>query len=278
VTRPANQVARDPADPTDDNPFAGAIDADTLRRAEAGNRASIERVLRTVYPSVHRVAHALAGDADGAAEVLRFVFANAMRVLPQWSARIDPETWFTHQAVQAVRRVCQGRPPSDRDLLVAALPLDRRPPDPRSPAYAAFVRAVRRLPPQQAEAYVLHHGERLNARLLGVAMDCSTHAAETHLRAADAAVRPIAGDDLPRLTAGLHEACRNLTPAHADADQFVRDYVGRWAGARKRRRVGRLAVALLAVAAVAAAGWHFRDAIGQMLPASGPIEQPASSP
>lgn len=277
-------------DPTDRPAAAEAIDGGTLARAESGDRRAIERVLRTVHPSVHRVAHALAGEPERAADVMRFVFANAMRVLPQWSAWVDPETWFAHQAVQAVRRVCVGRPEVEHDLLVTALPPDAAATLPtddwsqatgrtgiRSPAYLAFVRAVRRLPQQQVEAFVLHHGERLNARMLGVAMDCSAMAAETHLRAATAALQPLAGDDLPRLTSALHQAVRCLTPTSQQTDQFVGSYVGSWAGRRTRGRLRRLLTWVVFLGAVAAAGWVFRAELRMLLDAVVPSAAPAPS-
>lgn len=233
--------------------------ATLLARAGSGDRAAIAGVFRDAYPPACRVARALAGEAAAADRVLDAVFRNALRVLPQWSGWVDPQNWFVHQAVLAARRVAAGRPPSGDDLLVTALP-----PADRTPANLAFARGIRRLPPQQVEAFLLHHGERLNARLLGVSMDCSTSAAETHLRAAEAAMRALAGDDWDRLTAALRQAFRNLSPAADDADRFVRLHVGAWAGRRLRRRAGRVVLFLiLAVAGFLA--WQSRERIRQMV-------------
>ena len=80
------------------------------------------------------------------------------------------------------------------------------------PAYTAFVRAVRGLPEQQAEAYLLYHGERLNERLLGVAMDCSAAAAANHLQAATDALTAMSGGDLSRCTAHPHQGLRRPRP------------------------------------------------------------------
>ena len=64
-------------------------------------------------------------------------------------------------------------PAPNQDLLITVGPTGL-------PAYAGFIRALRTLPVQQAEAFILHHGEHLNERLLGVAMDLSTGAAGSH--------------------------------------------------------------------------------------------------
>ena len=95
------------------------------------------------------------------------------------------------------------------------------------PAYTAFVRAVRGLPQQQAEAYLLHHGERLNERLLGVAMDCSAAAAANHLQAATDALTAMSGGDLGRCTAILVKAYAALAPDPSEATVVVRPSVKR---------------------------------------------------
>lgn len=248
---------------------------ETVARARAGDRHAIEAVFRDAYPAVRRLSRALCGEPKGAERVTDVVFRQGLNVLPRWSVGTDPVNWFTHQVVQTSRRVRGGgRPASDADLLVAALPEPQR-----TPAYVALVRGVRRLPPQQAEAFLLHHGGRLNARLLGVAMDCSTQAAETHLRAADQTVRDLAGPAFGGSVELLRRAVVALSPTDDEADAFARARVGAWAGRRLRRRVGRLlVVVLLAVAAYVA--WQFRDQVRQRLPwpSAGTATQPAGKP
>jgi DNA-directed RNA polymerase specialized sigma24 family protein len=212
----------------------------TLSAAQEGNREAIREVFRAIHPGVHRISRMLAGEEDRANQIVADVFRNSLRVLSQWSSWGDPETWFYHQAVQAARRICQGRPASSDDLLLSILP-----PEKRSAAYTAFVRGIRRLPQQQIEAFLLHHGERLNERLLGVAMDCSTQAAHTHLAAADAEMQPLAGADWAVLEATLTQACRALSPPLGETDLIVHRHLGVWAGARTRRRVGKLVVIVL---------------------------------
>ena len=67
------------------------------------------------------------------------------------------------------------------------------------------------LPLQQREAFILHQGERLNPRLLGVAMDCSITAAQVHLDAATTpSDKPAAG-----ILIGADSIYPGLCAAHA---------------------------------------------------------------
>lgn len=238
---------------------------DKLALAQAGDRDAIRAVLVEVYPGTHRIAHALAGEESRASTVLNNVFRNAMRVLSQWNSWADPETWFFHQTVQAARRECQGRPASDEDLLLTALPIEQR-----TAPFAAFVRGIRRLPQQQIEAFILHYGQRLNERLIGVAMDCSTQAAQTHLRAAETAMRPLAGEDWEALTAMLFTACSRLSPSPQDTERMTQRYLGAWAGGRLRWHIGKFVLILLLAVALLLI-WPLRGKIyDTMAPASQP--------
>jgi DNA-directed RNA polymerase specialized sigma24 family protein len=240
-----------------------------LSAAQSGDRESIREVLAEAHPGVHRIAHALAGEEERAAQVVDAVYRNALRSLPQWSSWGDPETWFFHQTVQAARRICQGRPASDEDLLYTAISIEQR-----TPAYLAFVRGIRRLPQQQIEAFILHHGDRQNERLIGVAMDCSTQAAQTHLKAADAAMQPLAGNDWAVLTAMLNQACRRMSPSLGETDRVVQRYLGAWSGKRTRRRLGKL-ILILVVAVALLLLWPLRGMLHDSPPPPMPASQPA---
>jgi hypothetical protein len=130
------------------------------------------------------------------------------------------------------------------------------------PRYVAFVRALRQLPIQQREAILLHFGERFNSRFLGIAMDCSTDAAQTHLEAATGALRTIAGADFGALVDRLSNVYAHLGPP-VDA---VAPAVGRWVGKGLRphrfRRALRLLVAVAVIAALVYAGWKWKALAG----------------
>ena len=210
------------------------------------SRAAIRQVFEEVYPAVCRTAIALTGDQTDARQVIADVFRRAARVMPRWSDTLDPAHWFYHHTLITARRLSPGRPDSASDPLFTALP-----PAERDPAFAAFVRGVRRLPGQQAEAFVLHHGERLNVRLLGVVMDCSVAAAQTHLQAADAAMRAIAGEAFAAQAQSLHRAVIALTPSPEEARSFAASRAARGGATLAGRSLRWLLILLLAATAMA---------------------------
>ena len=85
--------------------------------------------------------------------------------------------------------------------------------DGTAPEYVAFILALRSLPIQQREAFILHHGEGLKERWMGVAMDCSVIAAANHLNAAKAALRPIAGTNFGTFANDLGRVYRARSPS-----------------------------------------------------------------
>src|SRR5512132_3156597 len=104
------------------------IDADLVDRVRRHDRAAVESVFTELFPAVHRMAYALTGRADAGSAVERFVLKRAMRVLATRRARFKPREL-------------------KEDVLLSATPPD--------PAFAAFVRAIRSLPMQPREAFLL---------------------------------------------------------------------------------------------------------------------------
>jgi len=230
-----------------------AVSDETMARVRKWDRHAAEEVLAECYPVVHRVAHVLIGDATAAGRVTQHVLRQGMRVMPGWRKGLIPENWFYHHTLLAVRETAPRQPPSpDRDLLVTAGPTGE-------PSYVAFVRAIRSLPGQQMEAFVLHQGEKLNPRLLGVAMDCSTQAAANHLAAAMETLRSIAGDNFSAHADALHRACMSLSPPAALVRSGARSQVGRALWRRRFRRLIRRLVILALLAGIAYAAWRWRD-------------------
>src|SRR5215208_3098261 len=179
-----------------------------LARAQEGDSAAMEAVLTESYPCISRIARAVSGDERAADRVVDLVLERSLRVLPTWRQGVIPENWFYHHTLLTAREfAADHRADPRRDPLVT-----HAGPAANDPGYVAFVRALRGLPEQQAEAFLLNHGEMLNERLLGVAMDCSATAAEKHLAAATVAMAAIAGPNLGAYTAALHRAYSALTP------------------------------------------------------------------
>src|SRR5581483_10284 len=163
------------------------VDEALLSRARKYDRAAVAAVFAEQYPSVYRIALGLSGRRDVGMGVVRWVTKQALRALPGWKDEDAPQRWFLHHTILTTRRASKHQPDKSNDTLID---------DPRAaaPEYVAFIRALRSLPFQQREAFILHHGERLNERWSAVTMDCSVIAAANHLKAADSALRALAGD------------------------------------------------------------------------------------
>src|SRR5436190_20123545 len=161
-------------------------DDEILKRARKYDRSAVEALLATYYPIVYRIAYSLTGREDVGRGVVRFVFNQSLKVLPKWDRDGAPQRWFTHHTVLTTRRADRYEPEPAKDVLVK--PFGKPPAD-----YVAFIRALRALPQQQREAFLLTQGEGFDLRALAVAMDCSTEAAGNHLKAATDMLRTISG-------------------------------------------------------------------------------------
>jgi DNA-directed RNA polymerase specialized sigma24 family protein len=221
------------------------LDDDLLARARQLHRPSVEALFEGIYPSVHRIAHALTGREDVARGVLRFVMARAPRQLQHWRDIDAAQRWFLHHTVLTARRAAGHQPKPEEDLLVAKAPGDGT----QCVPYIAFIRALRRLPIQQREAFILHHGEHLIDRSMAIAMDCSTKAAEQHLKSAEAALEPISGGQLRAFSALLSKAVANLTPGDDIILPSIRTGLAQLLWRRRLKRILRLLISLLLIAA-----------------------------
>lgn len=157
------------------------LDPATLASARAGQRDALVRVLAGFYPQVYRMSLNLVGDVGEGAKVAERVMRRSTRAAEGWEHEEAPGRWFRHHTVLTARAVSRGLPkerPAD--------PLIQR--GPEDPQHVAMVRALRNLPQQQREAFLLHHGEGFDTRQLGIAMDCSVEAARTHFDSATRAL------------------------------------------------------------------------------------------
>ena len=208
--------------------------------------AAVAKLLENEYPAVYRLAYALAGRWDVGRGIARFVLARSVKLMPKWGAEDDPANWYHRFTIMTARRSAQHQPKVAKSDVLVEQALD---PD---AAYVAFVSALRHLETQQREAFLLHYCERLNARYSALAMDCSTAAAETHLRAADDALRLVAGENFSALTHKLRDAYQHLTPDATDMLPTVNRVVFRHV---KLRRWARWAVVLIELAVLAGLLW-----------------------
>jgi DNA-directed RNA polymerase specialized sigma24 family protein len=231
-----------------------------LTDARALKAGALEALLASGYAPARRIALALSGSDSVARAVAEHLARRSLRMVPRWQDPSSAENWFCHHAVLATRSVGAPAPEPQSDPLVLHAP------SPADPAYVAFVRALRLLPVQQREAFILHHGERLNPRMLGVAMDCSTGAAATHLDAATLALRTVGGELADAMTEALARAYAALKAAQPDLRPAARVHIRR---ARRRfwaRRIVRVAVLTLVLGALFAVGFILWDIVRRMLP------------
>lgn len=237
-----------------------AISDEQLARARAYDSRAAEAIVAASFPAAVRMARGLTGQVDVARRVARRVVQQSLQVMPRWGKGFIPEHWFYHHTLLTARQARQqfgGPPDPQTDLLVP-------PADPRDMGYVAFIRALRQLPPQQLEAMVLNHGERLNDRLLGVAMDCSAGAAANHLNAATDALSLVAGDQLSSHLATLGKTYIALTPAEPQVRAEIGQEVKSVFGARRLRRLVRLTLLLVLVGFAAYAAWRWRAQLAEL--------------
>jgi DNA-directed RNA polymerase specialized sigma24 family protein len=225
------------------------IDADVVHDARKLRPAAVNAILQANAPCVYRLAYALAGRWDVGRGVARFVLNRSIRLMPKWKPEDDPANWYHRYTIMVSRRGARHTIVSPaKDVLVEqAVNTDTR--------YIAFVSALRQLDTQQREAFLLNHCERLNARYSALAMDCSTEAADNHLRAADQALRLVAGEDFDALAKMMCDAYAHLTPDPNDLLPTVNSMVFRGVRLRKWLRRVVLLIALAAFAALLWGGW-----------------------
>jgi DNA-directed RNA polymerase specialized sigma24 family protein len=226
-----------------------------LAKARAMNPAALGALLSSGYAAAHRIALALCGNEGVAQAVANLLARRALGMLPRWRDASSPENWFVHHAVLSTRG---ANVPPPAEPMLDPLVLHGGPAT-RDPAYVAFVRAIRQLHPQQGEAFILHHGERLNPRMLGVAMDCSTAAARMHLQVADEHMNAVSGGHGRELSAVLTRAYAAMSAAMPPAEGVLRIQVRRLRWRRFMRRVVRTIVTLLVLGGLGYGGWLFRD-------------------
>ncbi len=204
------------------------MDTVTLDEARTGRREAVIAVMAEHLPEVWRIAVNLAGTEARGREVVRRVMEQAQLAMPQWEHVDAPPRWFRHHTILAVRQQTATSPGKSDALLVNVSPAFQA-----AAAYRALVTALRKLPHQQREAFLLNHGEAFTDRQLGIAMDCSVEAAATHLRGAHEVLRPLAGKEYGTLIARLVDAYRSAIPP----DNVAVRYRKRWMKPEWRRRL-----------------------------------------
>ena len=209
------------------------MDEATLDAARRGEREATAAVFAEHLPFVWRCSHALSPSEGDARRVVANVLRRAGVAAETWRDEADVTRWFRHHTIQTVRRGPAAVGASD-PLIQDAVPEAR-----------AAVVALRKLPRQQQEAFLLHYGERLDDRPMGVAMDCSVTAARTHLEGSQRGLREVAGDEVGVWINRLTDAYRSLEPPANVAVTLAKRHAPRFRGLKQ-------AAMWLVVAALAA--------------------------
>ena len=228
-----------------------AVSEEVIAQARKLNRAAAEQVLTDSYAPVWRLSHAMIGKPKPARKVVEQVFRKSLRVMPTWRPGVSPTNWFYHHALLSSRLAIEPAPPVKEDLLVVSASNE-------TPEYLAFIGALRKLPIQQREAILLHHGEKLSDRQLGVAMDSSTTAAANHLRAATETLNTVTSGKAAELAAVLSAAYAKLEPTEKTVVPAIRQQVSRAIWRKRIRRLIRRLVLLALLGALAYWCWRNR--------------------
>jgi DNA-directed RNA polymerase specialized sigma24 family protein len=221
------------------------ISDQTMAAARSGKRSAVEAVLSHRYARVCRIALALCGREKTGKVILREILDRALDILPSWECQSDADNWFIHYSILACRRVRPDKIDPWQDCLLQRV-------DHPSPGYQAFIRALRLLPGQQQEAFVLSRGEQLDARPLAIAMDCSTAAAANHLIAAVKSLTAIAGADFQTQATAMGRVYASLTPTD---ELIVNQIATRVSRHRKTRRLRRILTTIVVIGVLGGTAW-----------------------
>jgi DNA-directed RNA polymerase specialized sigma24 family protein len=231
--------------------LAMRIDEELFARAKKLDRTALEALVESVYPVICRLAYGLSGRPDVGHGIVRFVVNHSLHQLAHWRDAAQAQRWFYHFTVLVSRRGQKHQPQAQQDTLVENS-------GEVSAAYVAFIRGLRALPFQQREAWLLSYGERLGPRETATAMDCSTSALAVHLQVAEQTLRPMAGEAYEIMRDRAGRAFANLSPREDAIHPSVRNLISRLLWPRRIKRIIRIIVAILILAALAYAAWRFR--------------------
>ena len=188
---------------------------------------------------------ALCGDASTANKVARRVLRRASAMFKTWETDDDAARWFARFTVLNARGYIASNPKRDALLVVT-----------NDPQIIAAVYAVRQLPMQQREAFLLHHGQGMELRQMATTMDCSSAAAATHLSAAGKALRVLVPTGLTEFTSSLPSMLEQLVPPPGELEIQIQKVIHK----RRLSAIVRFAVlwpaGLILVAAIAWEGYR----------------------
>jgi DNA-directed RNA polymerase specialized sigma24 family protein len=172
--------------------------------------------LHRFHPQVYRIAAALCATRSGAENVVEKVLLRSGLHSTRWSDDNDAQRWLVHYTVLISREYSAAS--LDQDILLNSA---------TSPACAAVIAALRQLPRQQCEAYLLYYGEKFELRQLATAMDCSSAAAANHLSTAASTLNLLTANLLDEFNQALPLLMQMLVPPCEILELEIRQLLGR---------------------------------------------------
>jgi hypothetical protein len=184
-----------------------------------------QETVSSIFPQACRLAITLCGDRPTGLNVSRHVLRRSGLLVDRWKDFPEGQRWFLRYTVLCTREHPPESSKNDHLFLAA-----------RSAEQQAIIVALRHLPGQQREAFILHHGEQLDLRQTATAMDCSLSAVKNHLHQATAALNEIAIGGIQPFVLALPEMMHQLTPDPDTVELEIKRSL------RVRRRRGGLAL------------------------------------
>jgi DNA-directed RNA polymerase specialized sigma24 family protein len=219
------------------------ITDEQLLSAQAGDAGAIQLLFAQAMPSCARLATSLTGSRVQAKRVSRDLVKRAAGMVERWRDAEDASRWFMHHLILRVRH--HRRPvPIEHDMLIEDIG------GPDIVPYRAMITALRKLPEQQQEAFILTHAQKWNTRYCAIAMDCSNTAVETHLNEANRTIQPLLGKNFEALCGFLHQVHKSLPIDLPDSPGMIATRIKARRGFGAIMRIIGWAMILLIVAAI----------------------------
>lgn len=219
------------------------ITDDDIAAACDGNTGAIERVYAQALEPCARVATSVSGRPDVAHNVLRELVRRSTKQFEKWSYADEASRWFMHHTIILLREHRKPLTPRD-DMLLKDIG------GPDVVQYVAMVNAIRKLPDQQQEAFLLTHAQRWNTRLCAIAMDCSNTAVESHLVEANRQIQPLLGEHASALLGFLNKVHLSIPIEYPSAPKIIAARIKARRGARAVRTLVGWGLVALIVAAI----------------------------
>ncbi len=136
----------------------GTRDEDVVRRAQEGDRAAVDTLLRRHYDTIRAVVHRIVINSHDAEDATQMALIAIARGINSFDGRSSLTTWMyriaTNAAIDEVRRIRRRPLPTDDDIALNKSTTDS---SEATITQMTVVRALRELPDEFRTALVLRH-------------------------------------------------------------------------------------------------------------------------